>query len=69
MSTAGPANSWFFDLSIKKQWPMAGQGDRGGAFRIPGKEMQKQEEEFHLEEGKEDGPYGKRCRRESPPTS
>jgi len=34
---------------------MAGQGNRGGTFRIPGKGPRKEEEGIHQDEGIEDG--------------
>jgi hypothetical protein len=36
-----PASSCIFDRSIKSQWPMAVQGDRGVTFMIPRKEKHK----------------------------
>jgi len=35
----GPCPQLVFDELIKSQRPMAGQGERGGTFRIPGQEI------------------------------
>jgi hypothetical protein len=55
-----------FDWSIKSLWPMAGQGNRGGTFRIPKKEMQRQGEErgSPFRRGRRQTCIGKRCLRE-----
>lgn len=47
--------NWFFDPSIKSQWPIAGQREWGGTFRFGSKELGKRKPENCDDSGEKGG--------------